>query len=472
MHKIQRAMWVTALAVLSMAVFTVSDAYAQQTYNGRHNIGLELTEGILVRLDRPADAVFVADTEIADLSVKSPTLIYIRGIAAGKTNLFAVDSEDEVITELIITLSHNISELERALRIVTPNSQIRAQSVGKNLVLTGIAHSARDVANAMELATGLAEREGDEGSIINQIYVDMPNQVNLRVKIAEVSRETIKRLGFDFGLIADITTDLTLAVATGGSTAVLGAGGGALGSDIGSGFYELFFSDGDVLASSVIDALERQNLLTVLAEPNLTALSGHTASFLAGGEFPIPVPQRQGEITIEFREFGVALEFTPIVLDSGRISLRVATEVSTLSDAGSVTLGSFVIPALATRRTDTTVELASGQSMAIAGLLQNNINETISDFPGLADIPILGTLFRSSRFENNETELVILVTPYLVRPVSTVALANPVQGVRPTNDYERAVEGRLFKESQPTAARAPVNGVSQGLVGPVGFVLD
>ncbi len=212
--------------------------------------------------------------------------------------------------------------------------------------------------------------------------------------------------------------------------------------------------------------------MTVLAEPNLTALSGETASFLAGGEFPIPVASDDNEIEIEFKEFGISLAFTPTVLSRNRISLRVRPEVSELSDNGAITIGGLTIPALATRRAETTVELGSGQSFAVGGLLSNDVQNTVSKFPGLGDLPVLGTLFRSQRFQTNETELVIMVTPYLVKPVDEPVLASPVDGYEPPNDIERILEGRLHHARLQPGRGAPHGPDKLRLVGPIGFALD
>jgi pilus assembly protein CpaC len=343
--------------------------------------------------------------------------------------------------------------------------------VGKNLILGGNASSPRDATQAMQLASGLFQNAEDQGVILNQMSLAGPNQINLQVRIAEVARDSIKQLGFNFDAFGGPSSDFLLGLVTGGVPAfnsvfdVFSAAGEANG-------FGAKLTQPNLTVDALIDALEEQNLITVLAEPNLTTLTGETASFLAGGEFPIPVPGEDGKVTIEFKAFGVSLSFTPTILDSGRMSVRVRPEVSTISTVNSATVANFIVPSLSTRRSETTVELGSGQSMAIAGLLRNDVRETVSEFPGLADIPILGALFRSTSFQNEETELVIIVTPYLVQPTSDVALLAPTDGLQIPNDLERTVKGSVYEQRSPVIRRAPIDGQSQGLVGPVGFVLD
>ncbi|MGI9510340.1 MAG: type II and III secretion system protein family protein, partial [Geminicoccaceae bacterium] len=304
--------------------------------------------------------------------------------------------------------------------------------------------------------------------------VGAPTQVHLRVRVAEVSREVIKEFGINWEMLFN-SGNFTFGFASGRDLVSSGgtifrspanAGGNAPGIGFGN------YTSGSASVSTAIDALAEEGLVTVLAEPNLTALSGETASFLAGGEFPIPVASDDSEIEIEFKEFGISLAFTPTVLSRNRISLRVRPEVSELSDNGAITINGLTIPALATRRAETTVELGSGQSFAVGGLLSNDVQNTVSKFPGLGDLPVLGTLFRSQRFQTNETELVILVTPYLVNPTDEPVLATPGDGYQPPNDIERILEGRLHHERLQPGRGAPLGPNKQRLVGPIGFVLD
>ncbi|MBI3453042.1 MAG: type II and III secretion system protein family protein, partial [Rhodospirillales bacterium] len=308
-----------------------------------------------------------------------------------------------------------------------------------------------------------------EGGVINRLRVDAPSQVNLRVRVAEVSRRVIKQFGFNWESLFS-SGGFLLGLATGNPVV---SGGSFLTRRSNNNNVFGGVRQGRLNLNVLVDALANEGLLTVLAEPNLTALSGETASFLAGGEFPIPVPQGNNVVTIEFKRFGVSLGFTPTLIDGDRINLRVNPEVSELTSNGSITINNFVIPALTTRRAETTVELGSGQSFAIAGLLKSDLDHDIKKLPGLGDLPVLGTLFRSDTFKRGETELVIIVTPYVVRPVSSArALHAPTDGLIPPNDAERILLGRNYSEQ--SGKQRTGNPISPGrrLIGPVGFILE
>lgn len=461
-----------ALAFLILALLTIVSppALAQTSIHnlvsGEETVELEVNKGILVRLPQPASAVFVANPAFADISVKSPTLVYVMGKRTGVTSLFAVDANDSVLADVNLVVNHNLTDIRSSITTLLPNTQLEAHSVPGGLLLTGLVNSAREAEEARRIGNRfLAENE----ALINQILVVGPNQVNLRVRIAEVSRTVLKKLGFNFDLLGTVG-NFAFGLATGGTfTAAALASGTTIANN---GAFGASYSSGSFDANGVIDALEDEGLITLLAEPNLTALSGETASFLAGGEFPVPVAQNDNQITIEFKPFGVSLAFTPTIVSDGRISLKVLPEVSALSSSGAVTLNGINIPALSTRRANTTVELGSGQSFAIAGLLQADGNQTVNEFPGLADIPILGALFRSTEFRRQETELVIIVTPYLVRPVSTAALANPTDGFEIPDDYDRVIKGETRRQEPTSTQRAPQTSELEGLNGPGGFELD
>ncbi len=397
-------------------------------------ITVEVSEGRLIRLDRPAATVFIADQQVADVQIKTPRLIYIFGKAFGDTTLYAVDAQDRVLINRTVHVRPNLSRLRWNLKNLLPKEAITVRAVQDTIVLSGTVSNASAAADARRLAATVVR--GDN-KVISQLGVSAPQQVNLRVRVAEVSRDTVKQLGINWDVVA-ATGNFVLGLATGLPTTAAGipffpllknnngglattgntlvtrnvAGANTTNSIVGN------FNNGVVDVNGVLDALDQRGLIKILAEPNLSAMSGETANFLAGGEFPVPVPQDGGVITIEFKKFGVGLAFTPTVLDGNRINLKVAPEVSQLSTVGAVTIQNFTIPALTVRRAETTVELASGQSFAIAGLIQNNTNNTIRNLPWLGEIPVIGALFRSEAFQRNETELIILVTPYIVKPIS------------------------------------------------------
>jgi pilus assembly protein CpaC len=419
---------------------------------------LEVSKGRLIRLDRPAQTVFVADPEIANIQVKSPSLIYLLGKKPGQTTLYAVDSKERVLANIDITVTHNLGRLRSILDELHPGSGVRVASINGTLVLDGTVPSASAAEDMRRLAVSFA---GDEKNIINRLGVTAPNQVNLRVRVAEVSRGVDKQLGFNWSILGSIG-GFSLGLATTNPFAgavtqhTLSLGKNIAGWDF----------------NTVIDALEEEGLVSVLAEPNLTALSGETASFLAGGEFPILVPDSDGRVTIEFKKFGVSLAFTPTLLGEDRVNMHVRPEVSQLSSTNSVTLNSFVVPSLTTRRAETTVELGSGQSFAIAGLLQNNVTHDISKFPGLGDVPVLGGLFKSDRFQRDESELVIIITPYIVKPISNNKLAAPTDGFVPPHDIERIITGGVNRRNPNPGQPVTVGRGGKTLIGPVGFQLD
>lgn len=412
---------------------------------------VEMNEGRLVRLGSPATSVFIANPEIADVNVKSARMVYIFGKVPGQTTLFAVDRNENVVANMQIVVEHNIGRLQENLDRLLPAGGAAASSVAGGIVLSGSVATATDSENARRLASKFVAK-GEE--VINQLQVTEPNQVNLRVRIAEVSRQILNRFGFNWNALysqGNFLIGLTTFNPTLESSTLLTPQ----------------FDNGTFNVNAVIDTLADDGLITLLAEPNLTALSGETASFLAGGEFPIPVAQDKDTITIAYKEFGVSLAFTPTLIGNSRISLKVKPEVSQLTSAGAVTIGSVQVPGLSTRRAETTVELASGQSFAIAGLLQDDSQELIKKTPGLGDLPILGALFKSERFERSETELVIIVTPYLVSPVSE-------RLELPTDPYRRPPTTRPAGKPIAQTRTIPLSGAAAANTGTAGtgYLLD
>lgn len=416
---------IATVAVVFLVGLAPVSADVQQSIEPRVDEGLsvELNEGRLVRLDQPVNSVFIANADIADVRVKSPRLVYLYGKRAGETTLYAVDENERVIANYRIRVSHNLSGLNQALDRLFPDGGVTATSIDNGLLLTGQVADSSDAENAQRLAQRFISK-GE--ALINRLQVMAPNQVNLRVRVAEVTRSVVRQFGFNWDAIYE-GSSFTLGLATGNPVLLGGQGISPpiiderffLTRNLGTNSIFGGGSAGDFDINGLIDLLQQDGLVTVLAEPNLTALSGETASFLAGGEFPIPVGVGDDQIAIQFKEFGVSLSFTPTLLNGNRISMRVRPEVSQLTNAGAIILQNISVPGLTTRRAETTVELASGQSFAIAGLFLDNTLHNVNSVPGLADLPILGNLFRSDRFERNETELMIIVTPYVVTPVNT-----------------------------------------------------
>ena len=433
-------------------------------------LSVEIGKGRLIRLDGPAASVFIADPKIADIEVKSPTLVYVMGKAPGETTLFAVNDHEGMLANMSVNVSYDESQLRQDLKRLLPGSDIGISTANNALVLSGTVGSAADGESAKSIAARFAP---DADHVVNAMQVDAPNQVNLRVRVAEVSRDVIKAFGFNWGSTATGPGHFAFGLATGSGTLSPGGVSGA-GPLHAGGVDNVFagFSSGNVDLNVLIDALDSEGLVTVLAEPNLTAVSGAQASFLAGGEFPIPVPQGLNVTTIDYKKFGVSLGFVATITDGGRINLVVKPEVSELSNNGAIQLNGITVPSLTTRRTETTVDLASGQSFAIAGLLQNNVTQNIQKFPGLGSVPVLGQLFRSDRFERNESELVIIVTPYIVRPVSDHRLVAPTDGYIAPTDQARLINGADYTPQAAGSAGPPPARSGRGLIGPIGFDLQ
>jgi pilus assembly protein CpaC len=426
-------------------------------------IVLDVNKGVLIRLTGPAATVFIANPDIADVQVKSPSLIYVNAKAPGETVLYAVDAGDTVLLNSPVRVEHDLSRLRSSLRMLAPGERISAESVDGNLVLSGVVSNAGRAEKVKALAASVAG-EAKGAQVINQMTVATPNQVNLHVRIAEVSLRVLSEIGVNWhknpanGTLTFNTRNVTTLGTELVNSIVIGRTFGQA-------------------VNAEIDALAQEGLVKVLAEPNLTAMNGQTASFLVGGEFPVPVASTTAStggaptITIEFKQFGVQLAFTPTIIDAHHLNLRVRPEVSQLDFANAVEENGFRIPALTVRRAESSVELGSGESFALAGLLQHISDQEISKVPLLGDIPIIGAAFRSNRFQRNETELVIIVTPYLVNPVAT-RLATPIDGFVSPSDPQQVFFADTYRQGLPAPARGPLNAGGNGLIGPGGFRLD
>jgi len=445
------------------------DPYAAQVLpSSRQAIHLEYNAGQLLRLPRDQKTVFLANDQVADVTIRDKRLIYIYGKLPGETTLYALDDNDKVIIAQRVIVSPNISRVRDMFYSLNPNMPVYVRAIGTTLVLTGQVPTADIAEDFVRIAT--AAVRGNRNWVINRIRVAGPAQVNIRVKFAEVSRDINKRLGFNWEAFGEVSRNWALGFAVGsdivksGNNFVLpGDGQDHIISEIRTNKFN---------ADTIFDVMDDEGLISVLAEPNLTAMSGETASFLAGGEFPIPITSTNNQTSVQFKQFGVSLAFTPTVVGESRINLKVAPEVSQLTSAGALVSQGISVPALSTRKATTTVEVASGQSFVIAGLLQNSVNHDMSDVPGLKHLPIIGALFRSDAFRRRETELMIVVTPYIVRP--TVArIPLPTDGYRPPKDLERFLLGKNHVAQPVPGASAPLDPNGRpGLVGPAGFVLQ
>ncbi len=458
---LNRARLGTAMTAVALSLSTVvaTAPAAAQPVAARPSETLNLSQGTgtLVRLSAPMSDVFVANDQIADVQVRSATQLYVFGKRSGETTIYATTKNGRVAYAATVRVGSNTGSLDEMMRLAMPDSAIQVTPMNNLVLLTGTVASPGDVEEAQRLVQAYV---GTGTQVVSRVRSATPLQVMLRVKIAEVNRSLLKEVGFN--LLGQNNSGFSIAQGEGiyvppvGTASDPATYGQILRSATGTtlGLAKNIFGLDLV---SRLQLAEADGLVTTLAEPTLTALSGETASFLAGGEFPVPISQSLGSVTIEYKQYGVGLAFTPFVLADGRISMRVRPEVSELSAEGSIRLNGFNVPALTTRRAETTVELGSGQSFMLAGLLRNTNTNNIDKAPFLGDIPILGALFRSTSFRRQETELVIIVTPYLVRPVSG-KLAAPTDGYRAPTDAGRIFGNKTYSGSSAPVAAAPAQG--------------
>jgi pilus assembly protein CpaC len=422
---------------------------------------VEAGSGRVIHTGRAIANLFAADPKVAEVRPASPTSVFVFGVAPGRTTIAALDQAGGVIAQYEVTVrpsAYGASEATVALQRAFPRSHLAVQTSPTGLTLTGQVPSAADAERAAAITRSYV---GEKQTLDNRLNVAASVQVNLRVRIAEISRQVTRRFGINwaalgtigrYGFAGALITDPFNTPANPANRLLAG------------------YASNSLNLNAVLDLLAQDNLATILAEPNLTAMSGETASFLAGGEYPIPVAQQNNTITIEYKQYGVSLAFVPTVVGDSHISLRVRPEVSQLTTQGAVQLGvgnsTIAVPALTVRRTETTVELGSGQSFAIAGLLQGQNTQGSSCLPYAGEIPVLGALFKSDNFQRNETELVIIVTPYIVRPAdSPQLLASPTDTYTPPNDVDRVLLNRqLGRKPKPDL-------ISTNLPGEAGFIL-
>jgi pilus assembly protein CpaC len=479
-RKFKLKLLVAAMAAVPMAAMPATTAIAQQVVRPSQEIVLSIGKGELVTVPGAMADVFVANEEVADVQVKSQRQLYVFGKAGGETTIYASNERGDVIFSANIRVGSNIGSVDQMLALAMPDAKISVSTMGTDTVLlTGTVGAPEDAAEAQRLVEAFL---GEKANVISRLRTATPLQVNLQVKVAEVNRSLLREIGGNLTTFDAATGGFRGGIGTGRNftngtirfDGPLSTGNGVAGATLmdrvpvlrpdgtqaidpvtGAGLFRDVQIPGtgvnsnggttlsglgrlfgvDVLGA--LDLSERLGLVSTITEPNLTALSGETATFLAGGEFPIPISQGLGQVSIEFRQFGVSLAYTPTVLSNGRISMRVRPEVSELSTQGSVTLNGFQVPSITTRRTETTVELGSGQSFMIAGLMSANAQNSLDKAPGVGDVPILGNLFRSRQFRKGETELVIIVTPYLVKPVDAKDIKLPTDGYHSANEFQQ-----------------------------------
>ena len=424
-------------------------------------LAVDAGKGTLVRLDENATAVFIADPTIADVHVPSPKTVFVLGKKAGTTTLYALGLNNKTLLQRTVVVSRDMDALRSAVAARFPNMQLQLTASPGSLLVSGQATSAADAdAVVQTISPYLADKE----ILVNRMTIDRPLQVQLRVRITEVDRNVTQQLGINWQALGSVAGNFAGGIFSGRQISNPLLPGTPFNLPTNNA-YSIFgqFKTGNNNIQVLVDALNQEGLLTILAEPNLVALSGQTASFLAGGEFPIPVAQTNGAIVVDYKQFGVKLDFTPTVINEHRISLKVRPEVSQIDTTASVTTNGITVPGLSVRRADTTVELASGQSFAIGGLLQTNTTDIISQVPGLGSIPILGKLFSSTNYQNNKTELVIIVTPYLVEPTEPAKLRTPLESLMsPSSDVEYS-----FRHE---AGAAPTPSGQPRRVGAAGYV--
>jgi pilus assembly protein CpaC len=420
-------------------------ALTEDTSRNGRIVTLDVNKSRLVRLPRPARDVLVSNPAIADIVLRSADTAFIIARKVGETNVFFFDEAGQQIEALDLVVAFDSTAVAAAMIRMIPNERIEVATANQSLVLTGSVASPAVAENARQIARQFV---ADDNAIINLLNIRDKNQVLLRVRVSEMSRQTVKELGITPGgnfNIGSSRFNLTGAAMNFTSTPF-------------ASLNAVIPLAGAATLTALLQALESNGLVKTLAEPNLTAVSGETASFLVGGQFPVLSPQASSTgttISVVYKDFGVRLTFTPVVLSGGLINLRIATEVSQLSTQGQVAANGFVIPALSVRRAETTIELPSGGSIAIAGLLQNDIQNTIRGLPFLKDIPVLGSLFSSTEFQRSESDLVIAVTPLLVRPVDPKQMAFPTDGFGPASDFNLYFMGKLHAQyAKPDAAAA------------------
>ncbi|MDR3469158.1 MAG: type II and III secretion system protein family protein [Xanthobacteraceae bacterium] len=482
--RIVRVITVSAVAVLALDPVSIpvkagetasmGPAAVDRSVHARY-LELGVSKSVVIDLPREAKDMLVADPKIANAVIRSPQRAYIIGTAVGQTNIVFFDTAGQAIVAYDIAIKRDLNGIRAAMKQTLPNVAIRVEGLGDSVILSGSAASPVEAQQAGEIAARLV---GGPEKVVNGIVVKGRDQVMLKVSVAEVQRNVLKQLGVDLSASMNYGTAV---VNFNNSNPFTVNGGPLVSNNAASGSFAPV--NGVPSVTATLRAMESAGVVRTLAEPNLTAISGESASFIAGGEFPVPAGYSCDPVThvcttqISYKKFGISLNFTPVVLSEGRISLRVMTEVSEISIDNSITLtqavtassvNSVTVPSIKTRRAETTLEIPSGGSMALAGLIQEQTKQAINGLPGLAELPVLGTLFRSRDYVNHETELMVLVTPLIVRSVAQRELSRPDDGFADAADIQTVLLGSINR-----IYGAPVRGnQAEVYTGNFGFITD
>ncbi|MBY5931861.1 type II and III secretion system protein family protein [Tateyamaria omphalii] len=435
-------------------------------------LNVPMNRAVVVESDTAFAELSIANPAIADISSLSDRTIYVLGKAPGLTTLTLLDANGRLITNVNVRVSADISEFKERLRQILPGEKIEVRTANDGIVLSGIVSSAARLQRALDLAERYAE-----GRVSNLMSVGGIQQVMLKVRFAEMNRSVSKSLSSSLSLGGSILSgDVGLSGGNGttvGQAAITNSlAGNVPASNANAGAILFGFNAGNTQVGLLLEALETKGVVRTLAEPNLVALSGQEARFLAGGEYPVPVAQEDGVITIEFKPFGIQLNFIPRVVDKDLINLELEATVSDIDPTNGITVDGFTVDAFSVRETATTVELRDGESFAIAGLLQDNFIDNNNQLPWLGDVPVLGALFRSASYQRDQSELVIIITAHLVSPVRGDALALPTDRIKPPSERDLFLYGRTAAGTRPPKQGAAGEVAKQDFSGSYGYVLD
>ena len=461
----------TLVAALPSMVHAQSKATSEMTAEAgvaTRRINLGVGKSIIVDLPRDAAEVFVADPKVANAVVRTARKLYLIAAGGGQTSIFAMDAQGKQIAVIEVNIGRDIGELNRILKTAMPNTQVVPRTVNDTIILTGSVDSAGEAQMAIDIAKGfvgeISGGIGKDGKVINSLIVRGRDMVMLKVTIAEVKREVIKQLGVTQSALngswGSVNVQNSFVQSAGNTGAVIGNLSGVLGGAVKG-------------LGAEIKAYERNGVARILAEPTVTAVSGETAKFTAGGEIPVSSGTTCTTVglcspSIGYKPYGVTLNFTPVVLSEGRILLRVATEVTEIDPTTTVVIGSSSAVGFRTRKNETSVELPSGGSIVSAGLIQTISRQTITGLPGLMNLPILGTLFRSRDYQRQETELLIIITPYIAKPVKPSEIARPTDGFVDATDPQAILLGRVNR----IYSTADNPQLIQNFKGRFGFIAD